>query len=345
MKMEAERLLRAADVRLRTRDYAGSRSCALEAMQLDPTIIGAELIIAVCDVFLALVSSGGNPNWYSVLKLENFTENDDLIVEQFKNLITLLSPSRNSFSHAYEAYKLVKEAFRVLSCEEDKMMYDEELRKKCDEAMEEDVEGDVVKFGFYTLCPFCFWIYEYDRVYVDCCLRCQNCRKGFHGVEIQWPPPGEAGSDSLAAFMPLGVNVEEDKNRKNGGFENVSGAKYVEISDDEEEAKGNHHGQTRNGAMESDDQLGGRVVGAAQGSNVRGKGGRRKSVARNTKKVMGRGMPRSQFEATPNSLNKMVGNMSEGSSNGKGKVASMNVDSGVEFMDGDDDLMVCLEDL
>lgn len=52
-------------------------------------------------------------------------------------------------------------------------------------------------------------MYEYDRVYVDCCLRCRNegCRKGFTAAEIRVPPPEEvAGSGRYLClgFDPIG---------------------------------------------------------------------------------------------------------------------------------------------
>uniref|UniRef100_A0A7N0T6Z2 J domain-containing protein n=1 Tax=Kalanchoe fedtschenkoi TaxID=63787 RepID=A0A7N0T6Z2_KALFE len=332
--MEAKRLLSAAEELLRNRDYAGSRARALEAMQMDPRIAGAEQVIAICDVFLALPAGGSgpspSPNWYAILKLEPFTEDDDLIVEQFKNVITLLSPARYLYSHAYEAYKLVREAFRVLSCEEKKGAFDEELRRKPAEEEIRVVEDE----GFYTMCPFCYWVFEYERVYVGCCLRCQNCRKGFHGLEIQWPPP-EASGSSLVGFIPLGVRVDEvDEN-----VGNRSGVNVVDISDDDDKLKpdvvsGNGDVANEN---ENENEKDRGVAGVAQGSgvksNARERGGRRKTVASRSKKVMGRGIPRSRIE--------------DGRAGGGGEASSSGgaATSEVQFKEGDDDLMVCLEDL
>ncbi|CAM8985760.1 unnamed protein product [Rhodiola kirilowii] len=356
---EASWLIQTADVRLRVRDFAGCRTRALEAMQLDPFIFGAEHMIAICDVFLALESSGlepvASPNWYSILKLEPFTEDDDLIAEQFKNLITLLSPSRNMRSHALEAYKYVREAFRVLSCEEKKKKFDEELRKKSSKGVEKETKG------FWTMCPYCYWMYEYEMVYLNCCLRCQNCRRGFHAVMIQLPPQGLGGEIfkkhlALIGFMPFGVvDIDMKAAKKDEGCKNGTGVDCVEISDDDVEIDDElKRKESGNSAGVSEFKPGGGVAGTAPGSgsvamsNGRGRGGRRKTVASNTKKVMGRGIPRSMLGQFPGWVDRKTADAGEGSSAGGGNVATSSgaAAGSVDFMDeDDDDLMVCLEDL
>lgn len=52
--------------------------------------------------------------------------------------------------------------------------------------------SDNVKDGvesFWTVCPYCYCLYEYEIVYLDCCLRCQNCKKAFQAVAIKGPLP------------------------------------------------------------------------------------------------------------------------------------------------------------
>ncbi|KAF8018516.1 hypothetical protein BT93_H3407 [Corymbia citriodora subsp. variegata] len=41
---------------------------------------------------------------------------------------------------------------------------------------------------FWTLCPYCYYAHEYEKVYEECCLRCANCRRGFHAAAIRAPP-------------------------------------------------------------------------------------------------------------------------------------------------------------
>ncbi|KAL8540525.1 hypothetical protein ACS0TY_001960 [Phlomoides rotata] len=70
---------------------------------------------------------------------------------------------------------------------------------------------------FWTACPYCYHMYEYPRKYVDCTLRCQNCRKAFEAVVIPSPPPimdGQGGYFCCWGFFPLGFSMEQwEKNR------------------------------------------------------------------------------------------------------------------------------------
>lgn len=70
---------------------------------------------------------------------------------------------------------------------------------------------------FWTACPYCYYMYEYPRKYVDCTLRCQNCRKAFEGVVIPSPPPivdGQGGYFCCWGFFPLGFSMANwEKNK------------------------------------------------------------------------------------------------------------------------------------
>ncbi|WJX22074.1 hypothetical protein P8452_11416 [Trifolium repens] len=76
--------------------------------------------------------------------------------------------------------------------------------------------------SFWTACPYCFGMFEYPKVYEDCTLRCQNCRRGFHAVVVRAPPElteDEGGKDggSFCSFgyFPLGFT---------GNFKDISGS-------------------------------------------------------------------------------------------------------------------------
>lgn len=61
--------------------------------------------------------------------------------------------------------------------------------------------------GFWTACPYCFTLYEYPKMYEECTLRCQNCKRAFHAAVIA--PPPLAGNDTYFCcwgFFPLGFN-------------------------------------------------------------------------------------------------------------------------------------------
>ncbi|KAL6515337.1 hypothetical protein OROHE_018969 [Orobanche hederae] len=72
---------------------------------------------------------------------------------------------------------------------------------------------------FWTACPYCYYMYEYPRVYVDCTMRCQNCKMAFQSVVIPSPPPVVDGQDAYFCcwgFMPLGFSIA-DWNKSNRG--------------------------------------------------------------------------------------------------------------------------------
>lgn len=71
--------------------------------------------------------------------------------------------------------------------------------------------------SFWTACPYCYVMYEYQKKYEDCTLRCQNCRRGFHAVVVPSPPlvDGKDGSFCSWGFFPVGFS---------GDFKDISGS-------------------------------------------------------------------------------------------------------------------------
>ncbi|KAE9613467.1 putative DnaJ domain-containing protein [Lupinus albus] len=63
--------------------------------------------------------------------------------------------------------------------------------------------------SFWTSCPYCYVMYEYPKVYEECTLRCQSCRRGFHAVVIRSPPlNGLDESFCSWGFLPLGFSSD-----------------------------------------------------------------------------------------------------------------------------------------
>ncbi|CAO2815782.1 unnamed protein product [Amaranthus hypochondriacus] len=107
-----------------------------------------------------------------------------------------------------------------------------------DDVVVEEVES------FWTACPYCFYIFEYEKMYQGCTLRCQNCRRGFYAVQIPNPPPisdkngGDSGggdgkekgrnkdkenSFCCWGFFPLGFSMTAwKKHNQNGTFNGSS---------------------------------------------------------------------------------------------------------------------------
>ncbi|KAK7246709.1 hypothetical protein RIF29_41579 [Crotalaria pallida] len=79
-----------------------------------------------------------------------------------------------------------------------------------------EAEVEVEIESFWTACPYCYVMYEYPKVYEECTLRCQSCKRGFHAVVVRAPPnlDGNVGGYCSWGFMPLGFS---------GNFKDLSG--------------------------------------------------------------------------------------------------------------------------
>ncbi|MED6204610.1 hypothetical protein PIB30_010732 [Stylosanthes scabra] len=73
--------------------------------------------------------------------------------------------------------------------------------------------------AFWTACPYCYGLFEYPKVYEECTLLCQSCRRPFHAVSVRSPPEltGKDGFLSFCSwgFMPVGFS---------GDFKDISGS-------------------------------------------------------------------------------------------------------------------------
>nr|XP_043621810.1 transcription factor SPT20 homolog [Erigeron canadensis] len=85
------------------------------------------------------------------------------------------------------------------------------------EEIDEEVDDSPT---FWTTCPFCFYMYEYPKVYADCTLRCEHCQRAFQAVSIPSPPPIAEGQEAYFyswGYFPIGVSMSHlQKNSSKG---------------------------------------------------------------------------------------------------------------------------------
>lgn len=232
-RAEADRLVGVAEKLLEARDLPGAREFATLAQETDPLVDGSDQILAVADVLLASEKRiNGYYDWYSVLQIGGRSDDQDHIKNQYRRMAILLHPDKNKLPYADQAFRLVGEAWAVLSDPARKPVYDRELLiyskvelpmnnssqpagKKLPvkrgrppaTATVEAAKGLEEKLSpklstFWTGCPYCCRLYEYPRLYEDCCLRCQNCQKAFHAIVLPSLPPLLPGKD--AYYCPWG---------------------------------------------------------------------------------------------------------------------------------------------
>ncbi|KAH6767025.1 hypothetical protein C2S52_018008 [Perilla frutescens var. hirtella] len=376
-RAEALRWLTIAEKLLSARDLMGSKSFATRARDSDPTLTPADQILAVVDTLLAGDRRIGNnqQDLYAILRLtpQQGRESEAISV-QYRNLAIALNPQKNKFPFAEQAFRLVVDAWSVLSNPTRKSLYDKEIsfysqpppqqqqqpdpfsnplpamhqnfiffggssssgltpqpqssgvpfsqaqvhaspqadpvgggstrepqnfmsftsgtnlvfggasgskvssepvnkhaqegfptfaanataapaeqnysvvgektshdvnvsenvgEKIEEEEEEEEEEEDVEGIGeqeervgaagndggltFWTACPYCYYMYEYPKLYADCTMRCQNCKKAFQAVVIPSPPPvvdGQEGYFCCWGFLPMGFSMENwEKNK------------------------------------------------------------------------------------------------------------------------------------
>ncbi|KAG6767491.1 hypothetical protein POTOM_028696 [Populus tomentosa] len=131
-RVEAERWLSISEKLLAARDLHGAKSFAIRSRESDPRLYQfADQIIAVADTLLAgefCVKNNHYYDYYTILRRGRFTQDLELIANQYRKLALLLNPTSNRLLFADQAFELVSEAWLVLSNPAKKAMYDHELQ-------------------------------------------------------------------------------------------------------------------------------------------------------------------------------------------------------------------------
>ncbi|CAN1829176.1 Transcription factor bHLH131 [Linum perenne] len=202
-----ETLISFASQLLGLRDFTGAKEYALSAKKSDPNRPDPAQIIAIADVLIA-----ADDDWAAVLQLETLTADRACIRSQFTKLTALLHPSKNRFPFSQEAFDHVCKAWSAMN------------------KLKEEENNSCSNLGtFWTVCPYCYCAHEYGKEYEDFCLRCQNCRLGFHGVAAAMPPPTAAEGSSAEYYCGYGCFPLK--------YEKKGVPDVMEISDDSEEEK------------------------------------------------------------------------------------------------------------
>lgn len=244
-RAEAERLLGISEKFLTTRDLSSCREFAVLAQETAPLLDRSDQILAITDVLLAADTKKINNrqnNWYAILQLDSKSDNLDNIKKQYRRLALLLHPDKNKYAFANEAFQLVADAWGVLSDVGRKNVFDHEygvfskvnLSSTSRKVNQErgykgsgGVSGRQQTRSFWTMCPYCYNLYEYPRVYKDCCLKCGNCKRAIHATEVSTLPPVVQGQDAYYCcwgFFPMGFTGNDEvgggSGRKEPGFPN-----------------------------------------------------------------------------------------------------------------------------
>eukprot|EP01018_Ginkgo_biloba_P006390 Gb_20076 [translate_table: standard] len=126
-KDEAKRAMEIAEKKFGGRDLTGAKKFALKGQRLYPGLEGLNQLIEVLDVHLAAAGGNEQKEYYKILQVDEFAE-DSAIKKQYRKLALALHPDKNNATGAEEAFKLIGEAWAVLSNKTKRAIYDQKRR-------------------------------------------------------------------------------------------------------------------------------------------------------------------------------------------------------------------------
>ncbi|CAN6220932.1 unnamed protein product [Urochloa humidicola] len=127
MECNREEALKAREIaikKLENKDFIGAKRIALKAQRIFPEIENIAQLLTVCEVHCAAeVKINGMLDFYGILQVEGKTD-EMTIKKQYRKLVLLLHPDKNSYAGAESAFKFVTEAYSTLSDRAKRYAYD-----------------------------------------------------------------------------------------------------------------------------------------------------------------------------------------------------------------------------
>ncbi|XP_023635153.1 pollen-specific leucine-rich repeat extensin-like protein 2 [Capsella rubella] len=129
-KDEARRAMDIAARRVSESDYNGAKKFVNKAQTLYPNLDGLKQVLMMIDVYIfASDKTNGEADWYGVLGVDPLAD-DDAVKRQYKKLALLLHPDKNKFKGAEGAFKLLSQAWCLLSDKVKRSAYDQKRKSK-----------------------------------------------------------------------------------------------------------------------------------------------------------------------------------------------------------------------
>ncbi|KAI4363751.1 hypothetical protein MLD38_019926 [Melastoma candidum] len=220
VKEEALKAKEIAEKRFAEKDFAGAKNYALKAKSLWPGLDGISQMVATFDVYVASAARfNGEVDYYSILGLKP-TADKFAVKRQYRKLAVLLHPDKNKSVGADGAFKLVSEAWTLLSDSAKRGSFDFNRIQSSTSMASQTNLSSVHMTGFtghcnshppalqarldtfWTVCTSCKVQYEYLRKYVNKRLSCKNCRGVFIAVETGTAPINGSFPYSPNTYVP-----------------------------------------------------------------------------------------------------------------------------------------------
>lgn len=124
-KDEATRAKEIAETKFIARDMAGAKKFALKAHSLYPGLEGMTQMLATLDVYVSAENKvNGEPDWYGVLGVDPAAD-EETVRRQYRKLALMLHPDKNKSIGAEGAFKLISQAWSLLSDKVKRVGYDQ----------------------------------------------------------------------------------------------------------------------------------------------------------------------------------------------------------------------------
>ncbi|KAI3716150.1 hypothetical protein L6452_23276 [Arctium lappa] len=187
--VEALRAKENAEKLFAGKDFAGAKRFALKAQAFCPELEGIAHMVATFEIFVASETKiNGEIDLYSVFGLDPSSEKS-VLKKRYKKMAVILHPDKNKTIGADEAFKIVSEAWTVLSDNAKRRSYDVRRNENLSVAFAQSIVSSGGRLDtFWTVCTSCRVQYEYLRKYVNKRLSCKNCRGVFVAVETGATP-------------------------------------------------------------------------------------------------------------------------------------------------------------
>ncbi|KAL2519721.1 DNAJ heat shock N-terminal domain-containing protein [Abeliophyllum distichum] len=233
---EAVRAKEIAERKFLDKDIKAAKKFAIKAQNLYPGLEGISQVVRTFEVYISAEEKiNGEYNWYAVLGVTPLAD-DETVRKQYRKLALLLHPDKNKSVGAEGAFKLVSQAWSLLSDKSKRLAYDQKYgttfqeRKQTTKggkpptkqngfynfAKNADPQMKVPKGNsskrdassgpgpsrkkerrtFWTVCHRCKMQYEYLRMYLNQHLLCPNCLEAYFATEIEPPSAGFNSSNS-----------------------------------------------------------------------------------------------------------------------------------------------------
>ncbi|KAH9613940.1 hypothetical protein KSS87_016152 [Heliosperma pusillum] len=223
-KDEAAKAKEIAEKKLREKDLNGAKKFAVKAQSLYPGLNGLEQLLMTVNVYMSAEKKvNGVSDWYAVLGVD-ISCDDETLKKQYRKLALILHPDKTKLVGAEGAFKLVSEAWSLLSDKTKRAAYD--LKRKAYKQNRSSVSGIYEKVipthpstnifnatknspnphlappkvsnTFWTVCTNCKMQFEYVLQYLNKRLQCYSCKKPFLAISTA-PPQTKAPT---AGYIP-----------------------------------------------------------------------------------------------------------------------------------------------